>query len=438
MKKKMQARVVAVKVLLRLLVDGRSLSTALPEQLAKLTDPSERPLTQELCYGVMRYSERLERVARQLLNKPLKRKDRDVECLILLGLYQLIYMQIPPHAAVAETVAAVNGLGKPWARGVVNAVLRNFQRNEQALLAKADSAAAGRYAHPEWWLAMIQTSWPTQWQSIAEANNDYPPMVLRINPAHGSRDAYLARLQAAGMAATTLAAVPSALLLAQSVDVERLPGFSAGHLSVQDGAAQLAAGLLDLQAGQRVLDACSAPGGKCCHMLELAPQLGEVVAVDIDEQRLQRVRENLARLSLQATVVCGDASHPDQWWDGKLFDRILLDAPCSASGVIRRHPDIKQLRREEDIETLVALQGEILAALWPLLAPGGRLLYATCSIFPQENHLQIERFLETQHDAKALPMPVSWGRAMAVGRQILPGEDGMDGFYYAPLLKSIG
>ncbi len=434
----MKARVVAVKVLLRVMVDGRSLSASLPEQLAKLSDPSERPLAQELCYGVMRYGVRLEAVAKQLLNKPLKRKDRDVECLILLGLYQLIYMRIPPHAVVAETVETVNSMGKSWAKGLVNAVLRNFQRGEQKLLAQADSTPAGRYAHPSWLLMMIQARWPDEWQSIVEGNNQYPPMVLRINPAHGSRDEYLQRMQDGGMAATAMPHVPSAVVLEQAVDVERLPGFSDGHASVQDGAAQLAGWLLDLQPGQRVLDACSAPGGKCCHILEQAPQVTEVVAIDIDEQRLQSVRENLARLKLQAKVICGDASHPDEWWDGKLFDRILLDAPCSASGVIRRHPDIKQLRREEDIEALVALQAEILAAMWPLLAPGGLLLYVTCSIFPQENHLQIERFLETHHDATAPIVSASWGRVMPVGRQVLPGDDGMDGFYYAPLLKNIG
>ena len=434
----MKARVVAVKVLLRVMVDGRSLSASLPEQLAKLSDQGERPLTQELCYGVMRYGVRLEAVAKQLLNKPLKRKDRDVECLILLGLYQLIYMRIPPHAVVAETVEAVNTMGKSWAKGLVNAVLRNFQRGEQRLLAKADSTPAGQYAHPSWLLKMIQACWPGEWQSIVEGNNQYPPMVLRINPAHGSRDEYLSRLQDEGMAATAMEHVPSAVMLEQSVDVERLPGFSDGHVSVQDGAAQLAGWLLDLQPGQRVLDACSAPGGKCCHILEQAAQVKEVVAIDIDEQRLQSVRENLARLKLKANVICGDASRPDEWWDGTQFDRILLDAPCSASGVIRRHPDIKQLRREEDIEALVTLQGEILEAMWPLLAPGGLLLYATCSIFPQENHLQIERFLETHHDATAQSMSGSWGRVMPVGRQILPGDDGMDGFYYAPLLKNIG
>jgi len=438
MKKKLTARVVAVRALLQVLGDGRSLSAALPAQLKQLADPGERPLTQELCYGVMRYQQRLLAVASQLLKKPFKKKDRDVECLILLGLYQLTYMRIPPHAVVAETVEAVNGLGKSWAKGLVNGVLRNFQRNREALLAQADSTPAGQYAHPQWWLTRLRERWPDEWQAIATANNEYPPMVLRVNVQHATRDEYLQRLQAEGLSATAVAAVPSAIMLTQSVDVERLPGFAAGHVSVQDGAAQLAAWLLALRPGQRVLDACSAPGGKCCHILEREPQLSEVVAVDADQQRLQGVRENLARLNLSATVVHGDARHPDEWWDGKQFDRILLDAPCSASGVIRRHPDIKQLRREEDIAVLAALQCEILAAMWPLLAPGGQLLYATCSIFPEENHLQIERFLETHHDAQALLLDCSWGRAMPVGRQVLPGEEGMDGFYYAPLLKGSG
>lgn len=435
MKKKMKARVVAASVLLRVRVDGRSLSASLPEKLAQLSDPSERPLTQELCYGVMRYAVRLEAVAQQLLNKPLKRKDRDVECLILLGLYQLIYMRIPPHAVVAETVAAVNAVGKSWAKGLVNAILRHFQRQQETILAQVDRVPSVQCAHPQWLLTMIRECWPEDWQSIVTANNCYPPMVLRINPAYGTREAYCQRLQSDEMVASEMANVPSAIVLAQSVDVAQLPGFNTGHASVQDGAAQLAAWLLALQPGQRLLDACAAPGGKCCHILELEPQLSEVVAVDIDAHRLQSVRENLTRLRLRAALVHGDASRPGEWWDGKQFDRILLDAPCSASGVIRRHPDIKQLRRAEDIEVLVTLQREILVALWPLLAPGGLLLYATCSIFPQENHLQIERFLETHHDARAQPITASWGRAMPLGRQLLPGDGGMDGFYYVPLLK---
>ncbi len=437
-KKQLKARDVAVKTLLRVMVDGRSLSASLPAQLAKLSDPSERPLTQELCYGVMRYAVRLEAIAQQLITKPLKRKDRDVECLVLLGLYQLIYMRIPPHAVVAETVEAVNALGKSWAKGLVNAVLRNFQRQQETLLAQVDKVPAQQCAHPQWLLTLIRENWPGEWQSIVAANNQYPPMTLRINPAHSTREDYLQRLQADDIAATAMAHVPTAIRLTQPVDVERLPGFSAGHVSVQDGAAQLAAELLALAPGQRVLDACAAPGGKCCHLLEQETALTEVVAVEIDEQRLQSVHENLARLKLPATVVQGDASRPDEWWDGKQFDRILLDAPCSASGVIRRHPDIKWLRRAEDIAVLVKLQGEILEAMWPLLAPGGRLLYATCSILPQENHLQIERFVETHHDAEALLITALWGRAMPLGRQILPGENEMDGFYYAPLQKTTG
>lgn len=422
---------------MRVLVDGRSLSGSLPESLALVTDPAERPLTQELCYGVMRYVVRLQAIAAKLLNRPLKKKDRDVECLILIGLYQLIYMRIPPHAAVAETVEAVKGLNKPWAKGVVNAVLRNFQRQQEVLLSEIDREPATQYAHPQWLLSMIRERWPDQWQAIAIANNDYPPMVLRVNQQHGSRDAYLKRLSDAGMAASAIDAVPSAIVMEQSVDVMQLPGFSAGHVSVQDGAAQLAAWLLDLQPGQRVLDACAAPGGKCCHIIERQSQLSEVVAIDVDEQRLQSVRENLSRIGLTATVVCGDASRPAQWWDGKLFDRILLDAPCSASGVIRRHPDIKQLRCEEDIATLVQRQGEILEGMWSLLTPGGLLLYATCSIFPEENHLQIERFIQTHHDAMAPPLEQQWGRAMPVGRQVLPADEGMDGFYYASLRKGM-
>jgi 16S rRNA (cytosine967-C5)-methyltransferase len=387
-----------------------------------------------LCYGVLRYYPRLAYLAAQLLNKPLKRKDLDVQQLILIGLYQLAYLKVPAHAAVAETVAATRLLGKDWATGLVNALLRGFQRGAAPLLAQADTDPVARYAHPAWWLTQLQSDWPAHWQDILAANNQRPPMTLRVNARHGSRDDYAARLQAAGIIAQPVAQAPQALTLENPVDVAQLPGFGEGAVSVQDAAPQLAAPLLELAPGQRVLDACAAPGGKTAHLLETEPSL-HVLALDKDAQRLARVQDTLARLQLAADLCHGDAANPPDWWDGKAFDRILLDAPCSGSGVIRRHPDIKLLRTAQDILTLAQQQRCLLDALWPLLARGGILLYATCSVLMAENQHNLARFLADHTNAREQPIGADWGQAQTPGRQILPGENGMDGFYYARLMK---
>ncbi len=269
-----------------------------------------------------------------------------------------------------------------------------------------------------------------------EANNQQPPMVLRVNQRRTGRDAWLQRARAEGLEADAVPFTDSGVVLRHPRDVSMLPGFTAGEVSVQDAAAQLAAGLLDLRPGQRVLDACAAPGGKTAHIAEWEPEFAELVAVDIEKERLQRVRENLYRLGLDACLVEGDASDPSSWWDGRPFDRILLDAPCSATGVIRRHPDIKVLRRADDIPELVVKQQQLLESMWSLLNPGGILLYATCSILKRENVRQITDFIENHPDARELPVTGEWGRGMSVGRQILPDEHQMDGFYYARLRKA--
>lgn len=426
-------RAIAVTILTRVAHDGQSLSSLIPHALEPLP-PERRPLAQELCYGTLRWWPRLEWLLARLLDKPLKAKEADVHALLLLGLYQLSYMDIPPHAAVSETVAVTALLKKEWARGLVNAVLRRFQRErdelEQALA--ADEAASN--AHPAWLLSELQQSWPKQWQAIVAANNARPPMTLRVNRARQSRDDYLTMLTEVAIDAHPSVHAPDALTLERPVTVEQLPGFADGLVSVQDAAAQLAAPLLDARSGMRVLDACAAPGGKSGHLLELCPDL-DLYALDIEERRLERVGENLARLGVKAKLLAADAAEPAAWWDGQPFDRILLDAPCSASGVIRRHPDIKLLRRAEDIDQLVQLQGSILDALWPLLRPGGILLYATCSVLPRENGEQLANFLARQEDAVNLPLDQTWGQSTAIGRQILPGQDGMDGFYYACIGK---
>jgi len=429
----MSARAAAARILVAVVGDGQSLSAALPIALLALP-ASDRGLTQELCYGVLRFYPRLAQITGDLLHKPLKRKDLDVQQLILIGLYQLIYLNIPAHAAVAETVAAARLLGKDWAAGLVNALLRGFQRETERHLAQADLDPTARSAHPHWWLTQLQSDWPTHWQEILAANNQRPPMTLRVNAQRQSRDAYQALLKAEGIIAQQVTAAPNALTLDTPVDVGRLPGFADGLVSVQDAAAQLAAPLLELAPGQRVLDACAAPGGKSCHILECEPRV-QLLALDSDAQRLTRVRDTLQRLHLVAELRQGDAGQPNAWWDGKPFERILLDAPCSGSGVIRRHPDIKLLRTAQDIGTLAQQQRALLAALWPLLAPGGILLYATCSVLQAENRHNLVAFLAQRPDAREYAINANWGHEQTPGRQILPGEYGMDGFYYARLMK---
>jgi 16S rRNA (cytosine967-C5)-methyltransferase len=373
----------------------------------------------------------MEFILNELLDKPLK--DWDVKALALVGLYQLKYMRVKPHAAVSETVLAARK--KPWAKALVNALLRRYLREQGNLEQKADNVQSAAFSHPDWLIRQIEQDWPQQAQQILLENNLQPPMALRVNLARVSRAQFLKQLSEQGIAAVAVSFCPSAIILEEPVAVDFLPGFAEGLVSVQDTAAQLAAGLLDVQAGHRVLDVCAAPGGKTAHILEFQPQLKEMVAVDVDEIRLQRISDTMRRLKLSAKLVVGDAANPQDWWDGQPFDRILLDAPCSALGVIRRHPDIKLLRRAEDIKSLQALQENILHAVWPLLAPGGIMLYATCSILKQENEQQIEAFLAEHADAVELPIDAAWGFAGCHGRQIMTGESAMDGFYYARLGK---
>lgn len=428
------SRAAAARVLAEVLGPGRSLSAALPRQLAGIPGARERGFVQELCFGTLRWLPRLELLLKPLLRQPLKKRDSDVQALLLIGLYQLLYLETPPHAAVSETVNATSVLGKQWARGLANGVLRNFQRRQAELTASADKREAGRFAHPQWIIDRLRKAWPDRWEAILEANNQRAPMTLRVNRLRTSRDDYLKRLSDEGIGARAAPHVAHGVILDIPVPVQQLPGFAEGMVSVQDAAAQLAGELVDPQPGERVLDACAAPGGKTGHLLERAAEL-EVLAVEQDPARLEKVTENLERLGSRATLVQSDAAATDQWWDGRPFDRILLDAPCSATGVIRRHPDIKVLRRPADIEDLVQEQHRLLEGLWPLLKPGGMLVYATCSVLPQENEQQIRRFLRDHSDAGVGEIAAAWGHAGEAGRQILPGEDEMDGFYYARLVK---
>ncbi len=426
-------RAAAARALAAVCSDGQSLGRALA-RCERDVLPRDRALLRELCYGTLRQHPRLDALIQPLLQKPFKPKDDDLRQLLLVGAYQLFHSRIPDHAALAATVEATRTLGKGWASGLTNGVLRNLQRRYAQLVDKLPPAA--RDAHPDWLWRQLRAAWPEQADAIVAAGNDYPPMCLRANLRHGSRDDYLNALRAAGIEASPCKLASEGLRLAQAVDVDQLPGFADGHVSVQDEAAQLAARLLDPQPGERILDACAAPGGKTGHLLELQPQLAELIALDSDAERLERVADNLRRLQLDAQLLLGDAATPGDWFDGRPFDRILLDAPCSGTGVIRRHPDIKVLRSAADIDALAQLQGELLRALWPLLKPGGTLLYVTCSILPAENRDVVAAFLAETTDAVNAPIEAGWGIAQSVGRQLLPTPDGCDGFYYARIRKA--
>ncbi|MEF1204108.1 16S rRNA (cytosine(967)-C(5))-methyltransferase RsmB [Photobacterium damselae] len=425
----MNVRAAAAQVIYQVVDQGQSLSTALPAAQQQIKE-RDQALLQEICYGVLRWLPRLESITQKLMDKPLKGKQRVFHHLILVGLYQLGYMRIPAHAAVAETVNATKNLKKPQLRGLVNAILRNYQRQQQELDAQAVSHDAGKYGHPSWLLKLLKQAYPNDIDAICAANNTKAPMWLRVNRQHHNRDEYRKLLDAEGIATELHPQAGDALRLLSPCDVYKLPGFEQGWVSVQDAAAQLAIEYLQPQAGELILDCCAAPGGKTAHILEHVPS-AQVVAIDCDEYRLARVHDNLQRLNLQAKVLCADARYPEKWWDGDKFDRILLDAPCSATGVIRRHPDIKWLRRGEDIAALAQLQAEIFDAMWLQLKSGGTLVYATCSITPQENRDQVSAFLTRTADATLVG-----SEATNPGRQILPGEENMDGFYYAVLQKA--
>ncbi|WP_409286561.1 16S rRNA (cytosine(967)-C(5))-methyltransferase RsmB [Pseudomonas guariconensis] len=430
----MNPRLAAARALAAVLSGKASLNSSLPAQLDKVEE-RDRGLVQDLAFGTARWQPRLDLLAAQLLQKPFKAADADVQALLLVGLYQLFYTRIPAHAAIGETVGCADKLKKPWAKGLLNAVLRRAQREGEALLADMERDPVVRTAHPRWLQKALKACWPQQWEAICAANNAHPPMILRVNRRHHSRDAYLALLTEAGISASPCQYSRDGILLAEACDVRGLPGFAEGWVSVQDEAAQLAADLMELAPGQRVLDACCAPGGKTCHLLEAEAGLAEVVAIDLEAKRLARVRENLDRLQLDAQLIACDARDTASWWDGKPFQRILLDAPCSATGVIRRHPDIKLTRQADDIPALAALQGELLDALWPTLEVGGMLVYATCSSLPTENTEVIEAFLARTPGARELDLALEAGLRQPHGRQLLAQEGGHDGFYYAKLIK---
>ena len=431
----MNTRAIAARALQRVTYQGESLTDVLQHSSILQLSARDQAWVRHACFGAVRWHGRLGAILRGLLDKPIKSSDKDIECLLRLGLYQIIYQRTPDHAAVSETVQATRALKKDWANRFVNGVLRRFLREREALLAKVDQIESAQYSFPTWLAEHLKQAWTEDWQAIMQASNEHPPLSLRVNPLFTSREHYLVLLKEQGVQAEALTNTASGIYLPEAVAVTELPDFAKGAFAVQDAAAQQAALLLACTKGMRVLDACAAPGGKTCHLLETYPDIN-LLAIDNSEKRTQQIHENLKRLRLKAEVKVADAGNIDAWWDGLAFDRILLDAPCSATGVIRRHPDIKLLRKKADIVKLQEEQAKLLSHLWQVLKPGGLLLYATCSILPEENNLQVEQFLHKQPDAQVKVIDVEWGRALSIGRQILPGEQGMDGFYYALLAKA--
>lgn len=426
-------RSIAAKNIMAVAQQKQSLNPVLAANLVNLA-PGQRSLCQQLSYGVLRLYPTLQALADPLLQKKLKNKDQDIYALLLIGIYQLRELRIPPHAALSETVDAASRLGKNWAKGLLNACLRQYQRRQTELETKAHATEVGQFAHPQWLIDAIRHDWPDRWQQVLTANNQQAPMILRVNMQKSTVADYQRLLGEKQIASQLLPQCPQGLLLEKACDISELPHFAEGWVSVQDGAAQLVAPLLKLESGMQVLDACSAPGGKTAHLLEIQPDLN-LIALDIDAQRLLRVNETLTRLGLNAETWAADAANIDSWWQGRAFDRILIDAPCSGSGVIRRHPDIKLLRRPDDIDALIVRQKQLLDNLWPLLKPDGIMVYTTCSVFDRENAGQIHAFLQRHTDASLIDAFQAPARKAQCGYQRLPGDDAFDGFFYACLRR---
>lgn len=394
----------------------------------------------ELCFGTLRYYHRLDALLRPFLKKPLGKKDADIHALLLIGLYQITIINTPDHAAISATVDAAKSLKKQWAKGLVNAVLRNFlrqQKNDQ----QHELTDAAQHAHPDWLFEALQKHWPEHWQQLVDYNNSPPPFALRVNLGKVSRDDTRHNLAESEIGCEADEHTPSGLLADKARAVTSLPGFEQGEISVQDLGAQLACELLSPTGEMRILDACAAPGGKTSHVLESAPK-SSIYAADSVSERLLKVEENVARIAQtlpkapNIQYLHADSNDVTSWWDGKPFDRILVDAPCSGTGVISHHPDIKLLRRPSDLATFASQQLQLLNSLWPLLADDGLLLYCTCSVMPQENAEVIDTFLNEQPGAQAQPIEASWGVAHGAGRQLLPNRGKNGGFFYARLSKS--
>ncbi|MGY8814110.1 MAG: 16S rRNA (cytosine(967)-C(5))-methyltransferase RsmB [Gammaproteobacteria bacterium] len=433
----MTAREMSALVLSDILRHRTQLDKVLDKHLKFNSDKREQRLTHELCYGVMRWYHQLIFISNSLLNKKIREKDSDIIGLILLGLYQLKFMRIPDHAAISATVETANLLGKPWAKVLINAVLRKFQREQNAIEQQINDTPSALYSHPAWIIDKVQDRWPEFWPSMLSANNTYPPQHLRLNLQRHTREDYIKTLATKRIDYSVSNMVDSGIVLINPLAVEDIPGFLEGYISIQDFGAQLAAPLLKCQTGHRVLDVCAAPGGKSTHILELYPDIQELVSVDISANRLLLLQNSLDRLKLNSVIINADVSRSTDWWDGKHFDRILLDAPCTATGVIRRHPDIKYSRTVDQISKLTKLQHTLLFNVWTLLKPGGILVYCVCSLFKEESDEQIADFLSEHKNAMSLTIDTNWGVLSQYGRQTIPGHDESDGFYYSLLVKKL-
>jgi 16S rRNA (cytosine967-C5)-methyltransferase len=430
---KADTRALAARGLAEIALRGASLRDVMERYAPRLADPRDRALLMALISEGARWWLRFDAAIDGLLEKSLRRKDPAIHALLVLGLVQLEILELQDYAAVAATVEAVRALQRPQLAGLVNAVLRRWQRERETLIARLDAKPQTRHAHPAWLAAALQNDWPEQADAVMAADNREPPLMLRVNRRRSEREVLIGQLQAAGYAATAHPWLCDALLLPHSTDITRMPGFEDGLFAVQDGAAQVAADLAELKDGLRVLDACAAPGGKACHLLERAEI--DLTALEVDAPRAERIRQNLMRLRLNAKLVIGDAGAPKGWWKGQPFDRILIDAPCSATGVLRRRPDVRLHRRESDVAAMHEQQRRILSALWPLLAPDGRLVYVTCSVLRTENEAIVGELLAAQPDAQPVSFTLPVGHAASVGWQILPGDGDLDGMYYAVLQK---
>jgi 16S rRNA (cytosine967-C5)-methyltransferase len=431
-----QVRALAAGVVRAVRFDGVSLKAALPPALERLSDARDRALCEAIAFEVARWSLRYECLLEHLLQRALPVAARDVHALLLVGLAQLDAMRLADYAAISSTAEAARVLRQPRHVGLINAVLRRFLRERESLLEEVARNPIAQHAHPSWLIDALRRDWGADADAMLEQNNRAAPMWLRVNSTRISRADYARQLDAAGIGSECSTLSPNALQLQGRHAPTSLPGWSTGLVSVQDLSAQLSAAALDVQPGESVLDACAAPGGKAAHLLECSPELSRLLALDSDPRRLRRVEDTFSRLGLSAETCAGDATAPSTWWDGRAFDRILLDAPCSGTGIIRRQPDIKLHRRATDIAGLTQQQSRLLDALWPLLRAGGRLVYATCSVLKAENEHQIDAFLARTADARALSLPEVFGRVSGAGRQRLAGEDDGDGFFHAAVAKA--
>ncbi len=431
----MSSRLIATQIIEQVFASKSTLTYALRNNESFKQAGNDKALIQEICYGTFRWYIQLEYILNQLLEKRIKKKDSRLKYLMIVGLYQLRFMRIPSHAVVSETVNTCKKIKMEWAKGLVNAILRRYIRETDIFNPDINNDDSLEASHPKWIIEQLRLDWPEEWKSILEASNQHPPMYLRINQRHQSREQYLIKMKQVGIAGQITPYSKQGILLEKPIDVDQLPGFDKGDVSVQELAAQLSVDLLDLKPEQTVLDACAAPGGKSSHILESQTKIKSLTVIEKDPGRAKRLSETLMRLGLHAITKVSDINDIDHWWDKEPFDRILLDAPCSATGVIRRHPDIKILRTPEEVKTIRTLQMQLLDTLWKTLKPKGLLVYVTCSIFKQENSELIKLFTDNNNDCVLKPIDAEWGKDTGYGKQILTGQNNMDGFFYACLEK---